>query len=642
MSRCWRCGREYNTLRSMYCPDCELLKQQERAAAEARERESREREERKEREDRAREERARMEAEQEKRNQQRHEELLEAERERAHAVEQMNRDQAARHRELLAEKQKEADLERQKEEYSEASPRCKWCGEKYTFKNGDGFFEYCSRKCAKEDIGKDQLEQYAATGESALRKLFNEAIRQKNALQAYLISEGLSGLTTDEKCRLGYLLGNQGNLNCAIPENLYSDLLLQAVTDGSLDAAKHFLELDPYAVNKLYESILSSGIIRNKNLKNVIKRSLNSRSGILLFQKTLKKYSKTLPEEIAGSLADIAQTALFEVDGNECGKIEKSLQEEFSFPALQDLNQKLIPIIKDGYPRGLELSEKIKKKSEHILCDLFSQIASHCQNVDDYILLYTVCSGGNYGELSDAAATIGKGNVIIKAADSHRELPLIFSQKKSLAKEYRAKALEQLLPDAQEKIDGAVSYQDFIAVHAICQKLAVLGVENAQLNADHAKQQAEAIKKRQIEIVQALPLDPENLPAFENAIEQCQCLIGYGEDISKKLTMYQRKKEKWLWEVNAIFRPLSWHFLLFLLVTVVSFFPIGILLCYAHKLSAADLKGAFPLILICGSVFLFELLCVINYVRKFRRLGLCRPFYDLYCFWSKKSPENYQ
>ena len=183
MSRCSRCGRELNSFVYILCPNCELLELQKK-----------EREERKERE------------EQEFRNLLRHEELLEAERERAYAVEQMNRDQAARHRELLAEKQKEADLKRQKEEYSEASPRCKYCGEKYTFKNGDGFFEYCSKKCAKEDIGKDQLDHYVAIGESALRKLFNEAIRQKNALQAYLISEGLSVLTTDEKCRLGYLL----------------------------------------------------------------------------------------------------------------------------------------------------------------------------------------------------------------------------------------------------------------------------------------------------------------------------------------------------------------------------------------------------------------------------------------------------
>lgn len=346
-----------------------------------------------------------------------------------------------------------------------------------------------------------------------------------------------------------------------------------------------------------------------------------------------------LPEEINGSLSDIAQTALFEVDGNECEKIEKNLQEELSFPILQDLNQKLIPIIKDGYPCGLELSEKIRKKSEHILCDLFSQIASHCQNVDDYILLYTVCSGGNYGDLSDAAATIGKGNVSIKAADSSRELPLIFSQKKILAKEFRAKALEQLLPNAQEKIDGAVSYQEFIAVHAICQKLAVLGVENAQLNADHAKQQAEAIKKRQIEIVQALPLDPENLPAFKNAIEQCQRLIEYGEDVSKKLTMYQRKKEELLWEINAIFSPLRWYLISLPFVAIPLILPIVI-----GIVSPSVFKDHIIWIFICGGagLFLIVLSRVINYVRECRRLGLRRPFYSLNCFYNKESPENYQ
>ncbi|MBQ9772997.1 MAG: hypothetical protein IJW23_14350 [Lentisphaeria bacterium] len=779
MAKCWRCGREYNTWGSLYCPDCELLKQQEEAAAEAREREKRDREarewaareekwerdrieaDRKAREEAALEEQRRMADERERNDRARHNELMAAEQKRIEATEQLRQEQAERHQILLAQKEKEDEQKRQAEAYTEASPRCKWCGKKYTFKD-DGFFEYCSRKCAKEDLGKENLEQYSIDGEEHLRNLFSEAVRQKNGLRAYILSEGISHLTADEKCRFGYLLEKQNIRNEAIPKTLSVDLLLDAVSEGNAKAAEHWLNFFPDAVSRLHETILTSDASSNADLQEVIRKSLTSRSHISAYQKILEKYRSELPAETAEALSGIAQSELFAVNAEDCENIRKALLKTKDYPSLYKLQKKLEPILKDKHPGSSELLEDLKKKSEQTLCDIvseteakctsfedynllytvcsggnygdliaaaekitkekyktasadktlplifsqqmalrdscnakaveclkndaaaadsylafyklqkklepiiserypkcreladelqhkaeaavleyFSKIAGKCKTADDYILLSTVCSKGNYGDLSAAAKKITNENEKSKLNASDRKIPLIFSKKKKLALTYQVKAAEILVPDAQKKIDSASTYQDYIEVQALCEKLITLEIENAQDMADFAKKKAAEIKKNLKESAAALPLNPETISELSHAKELYQRLVECDDkSASKKVSQYQQKIDVWNQKAKTSMTLFTFYFLFSFFIFLAVLFPSAILIVHWDEWNMTS--GAVPGFVVFGTILLLALCAVATCVWRLRRLGLYHPFYNLNCYLTKKSPEEYK
>lgn len=96
------------------------------------------------------------------------------------------------------ERRRQADLQA----YQAACPVCKWCGYRYNF-NNSGFFEYCSRKCAISDIGKNKIEEYSSfTGLKNLSMKLNQLISQRNALSALILADGIQKFTLKQNLYL--------------------------------------------------------------------------------------------------------------------------------------------------------------------------------------------------------------------------------------------------------------------------------------------------------------------------------------------------------------------------------------------------------------------------------------------------------
>lgn len=168
MARCEQCGKElkgYNALSIPFlCTACRQARELERQGDEARkwrrEQEWEREREREEREEREREEHEREEHEREER-----------EREREH--------QEEIHREEIA--------------YDNALPKCKWCGKQYSFApESNSFFDYCSKRCAVEDLGKDKIEEYSQTGLEIIKEQINDAFEHRDWYKAIVLSEGYS------------------------------------------------------------------------------------------------------------------------------------------------------------------------------------------------------------------------------------------------------------------------------------------------------------------------------------------------------------------------------------------------------------------------------------------------------------------
>ncbi len=161
MSRqCWQCGKELRGLDELetLCSACRHAEEVRRQGEEARE--WRQRQERED-EERAREQ----------------------------------REQAERQLELLEEQQAHQDGIRLEEiAYKNALPRCKWCGKQYSFApESNSFYEYCSKKCATDDLGREKIGEYATVGLDLIRKQINNAFCDKNSIhKAIVLSEGYS------------------------------------------------------------------------------------------------------------------------------------------------------------------------------------------------------------------------------------------------------------------------------------------------------------------------------------------------------------------------------------------------------------------------------------------------------------------
>lgn len=122
--------------------------------------------------------------------------------------EQAEKERELRERELaeqkeqreLAERQQAHQEEIRREEiaYQNALPKCKYCGKQYNYApENNSFYEYCSKKCAIEDLGKDKIDEYGQTGQHYIKKQINNAFYEDNNIyKGIVLSEGFSQFLT--------------------------------------------------------------------------------------------------------------------------------------------------------------------------------------------------------------------------------------------------------------------------------------------------------------------------------------------------------------------------------------------------------------------------------------------------------------
>lgn len=91
------------------------------------------------------------------------------------------------------------DVRREEIAYNNALPKCKWCGKQYSFSpEANSYYEYCSKKCVLDDLGKDKFAAYSQTGLSWIQEEINKAF-QSNIHKAIVLSEGFSQLFTPQQ-----------------------------------------------------------------------------------------------------------------------------------------------------------------------------------------------------------------------------------------------------------------------------------------------------------------------------------------------------------------------------------------------------------------------------------------------------------
>ena len=99
--------------------------------------------------------------------------------------EQAEKDRKLRERELKDQEQRRKLAEEQRHEeisYNKALPKCKWCGKQYTFApDSNSFYEYCSKKCAIEELGKDKADEYASGGLQLIMQQISNAFACEKA-----------------------------------------------------------------------------------------------------------------------------------------------------------------------------------------------------------------------------------------------------------------------------------------------------------------------------------------------------------------------------------------------------------------------------------------------------------------------------
>ena len=233
MGKCFRCGREVNGWQGIdpmpICPECELAEQGEKRAREEETRRQEDKWDRHEQEMAAQarhEEELKALADAEEARAQRHKEEL-------NAIKQTEEAQQRRFDELQRQDQQDRDFEN-------AKMSCRWCGRKYTFRNGEGFGVYCSKKCAVDVLGQTEIPDYLDKTDALLQEITNQYIKEKKYLNAIISAEGCKNLPADIKGQIGhYLLTiTNRNINAAFGEKL----LKEAVIAGTADSAKLFLQ----------------------------------------------------------------------------------------------------------------------------------------------------------------------------------------------------------------------------------------------------------------------------------------------------------------------------------------------------------------------------------------------------------------
>ena len=202
--QCLQCGKELHgyQISHMLCTECERLEEERewRSRQEEHDREQREREREREREQRERD--REREREQRERDRERREQW-EREQERTQRefeLRERELEEQRLQREWAEEQQANQDEVRQEEiAYNNALPKCKWCGKQYSFSpDANSYYEYCSKKCASDDLGKDRVVAYSQNVYPWIQEQINKAFLE-NIHKAIVLSEGFSQLFTPQQ-----------------------------------------------------------------------------------------------------------------------------------------------------------------------------------------------------------------------------------------------------------------------------------------------------------------------------------------------------------------------------------------------------------------------------------------------------------
>ena len=110
----------------------------------------------------------------------------------------------------------EEEKRRVQAEYENARPVCLYCGEKIDYSTGSACYEYCCKKCAVADLGRDNVEDYMDhVGNYNLSRKLDSLIAAQRNLEALLLSEGMDGYTVEQNIYLAKLHVISCNLNKA-------------------------------------------------------------------------------------------------------------------------------------------------------------------------------------------------------------------------------------------------------------------------------------------------------------------------------------------------------------------------------------------------------------------------------------------
>ena len=131
-----------------------------------------------------------------------HEDIERRHRENIRAAEEQTRALEAQARQIelqRREAQRRYEEQQEKEEFAEALPECKYCGQKIPYDSQKNFYEYCSKKCICSDLGDARYDDYMANGEKMLSMQLDELIANEKKLTAAIVSKRMSNFTREQR-----------------------------------------------------------------------------------------------------------------------------------------------------------------------------------------------------------------------------------------------------------------------------------------------------------------------------------------------------------------------------------------------------------------------------------------------------------
>lgn len=114
--------------------------------------------------------------------------------------------EAERAREEEERREQEEERERARQNYLAALPTCKYCGESidYSASGCSAIFEYCCKKCAIADLGKEHFADYEDFGYYRLAKKLDDLTARKDSdrLEIRLLANGVGSFSREQCLRI--------------------------------------------------------------------------------------------------------------------------------------------------------------------------------------------------------------------------------------------------------------------------------------------------------------------------------------------------------------------------------------------------------------------------------------------------------
>ena len=201
----------------------------------------------------------------------RHRENIRAAEEQTRALEEQARQIELQRREA----QRRYEEQREKEEFAEALPECKYCGQKIPYDSQKNFYEYCSKKCICSDLGNARYDDYMANGEKMLSMQLDELIANEKKLTAAIVSKRMSNFTREQRIFLANafassiaVIGDDGRKAADFLQPIFDSLSAPRKLEMICDiktTSKYVTREQTYIASRFLEELFEQnpGVVKN-------------------------------------------------------------------------------------------------------------------------------------------------------------------------------------------------------------------------------------------------------------------------------------------------------------------------------------------------------------------------------------------